>query len=344
MKKTLSIILSITMIFSVIASANISAYAVGNNEYEATPIATDGSWVEGELIESQENYYYRVDVPSDSRVTIKFLSYTCCKFNNEYYYGSTDNPSAKTTIKYCSTGSYCYNVENYIHKNSGRYRISILIEPCYNNETEPNDYDNAMVLNSGQMITGVLTEQDKIDWFKFSLSSKTTVNISLNAFGSIQALYLYKSEMLNEVDHFYCGGSEQTPSIYKKQYNLDAGTYYVKIDAGYSYQGKYTFKWENAIKKPGKVSLNKVSSPKKKQLKASWTKLSGNGYQMQYSTDKNFKKSVKSSTISKNSTTSKTISKLTSNKKYYVRVRAFKTVNGQKYYGPWSSTKSVKVK
>ena len=68
------------------------------------------------------------------------------------------------------------------------------------------------------------------------------------------------------------------------------------------------------------------------------------GYQIQYSTDKNFKKNVTTATITKNSTTSKTVSKLTKNKKYYVRIRTYKTVSGVKYYSGWSSSKNVTIK
>ena len=67
------------------------------------------------------------------------------------------------------------------------------------------------------------------------------------------------------------------------------------------------------------------------------------GYQIQYSTDSKFKKSVKTVTISKNGTTSTTISKLTKDKKYYVRIRTYKTVSGTKYYSSWSKVKNVKI-
>ena len=67
------------------------------------------------------------------------------------------------------------------------------------------------------------------------------------------------------------------------------------------------------------------------------------GYQIQYSTSKKFT-SPKSTTVSGYSKTSKKITGLKSKKTYYVRVRTYKTVNGKKIYGSYSSVKSVKVK
>ena len=68
---------------------------------------------------------------------------------------------------------------------------------------------------------------------------------------------------------------------------------------------------------------------------------------MQYSTSSKFK-SAKTVTISKNKTTSKSVSKLSSKKKYYVRVRTYKTVKiggkSVKLYSGWSKAKSVTTK
>ena len=44
------------------------------------------------------------------------------------------------------------------------------------------------------------------------------------------------------------------------------------------------------------------------------------------------------------STDSKYTIKKLKKKKYYVQVRAYRTVNGKKIYGDWSKVKSVKVK
>lgn len=96
--------------------------------------------------------------------------------------------------------------------------------------------------------------------------------------------------------------------------------------------------------KPKKTSIKKLSKGKKK-FTVTWAKVSGvKGYQIQYSTDKKFKKNNKSVTVTKQKTTKATVKKLKSKKKYYVRVRTYKTVNGKKIYSSWSKVKSVKAK
>ena len=97
---------------------------------------------------------------------------------------------------------------------------------------------------------------------------------------------------------------------------------------------------------PAKMSLKSVKTEAGKKLKISWKKnAKATGYELQYSTDKKFKKkkATKSLIIKKNKTTSNTLKKLTKGKKYFVRIRAYKNavIDGktQKLYGAWSSVK-----
>lgn len=96
---------------------------------------------------------------------------------------------------------------------------------------------------------------------------------------------------------------------------------------------------------PKKVTISKVASSKKKQAKVTWKKDSkATGYQVIYASNKSFTKNVTTVTVKKNTKTSLTIKKLTSKKRVYVKVRSYKTVNGKKMYGKYSTVKSVKVK
>ena len=98
------------------------------------------------------------------------------------------------------------------------------------------------------------------------------------------------------------------------------------------------------VAKPKSASIKKVKAAKK-AISVIWKKVSGvKGYQVQVATDKKFKKNKKTVTIKKQKTTKTTVKKLKAKKKYYVRMRKYKTVNGKKVYSAWSKVKSVKTK
>jgi hypothetical protein len=95
---------------------------------------------------------------------------------------------------------------------------------------------------------------------------------------------------------------------------------------------------------PAKTALSKVTNSKGAKLTVKWKKDSSvTGYQLQYSTDKNFKTGVKKVDIKKNGTISTVISNLTKGKTYYVRIRTYKTVSKVDYYSEWSNAKQVKI-
>ena len=98
------------------------------------------------------------------------------------------------------------------------------------------------------------------------------------------------------------------------------------------------------IQKPNKTSVKKLKA-KKGSVELTWSKTKGvKGYQIQVATDKKFKKNKKTVTIKKQKTTKTTVKKLKAKKKYYVRIRTYKIVNGKKVYSSWSKVKSVKTK
>ena len=88
----------------------------------------------------------------------------------------------------------------------------------------------------------------------------------------------------------------------------------------------------------------KASSKKSGQMTISWKKdASVTGYQVVYATDKKFTKKVVKKTVAKNATTSYTASGLKKGT-YYVKVRSYKTIDGQQAYGAYSKTVKVTVK
>lgn len=98
---------------------------------------------------------------------------------------------------------------------------------------------------------------------------------------------------------------------------------------------------EVTVSKPAIKSVKNVKG--KKADVTLKKKVSGaDGYEIRYSLKKNMKSSKKA-TIKKAKTLKVTLKKL-KKKTYYVQARAYKTVDGKKYYSGWSSKKSVKIK
>ena len=91
------------------------------------------------------------------------------------------------------------------------------------------------------------------------------------------------------------------------------------------------------------IRLKSAKSKKAKQATIRWAKVKNvDGYVVEYSTKANMKsakkKNVKASTISL------TVKNLKKGKKYYVRVRGYKVIDGQKVYTQYSAKKAVKIK
>lgn len=107
--------------------------------------------------------------------------------------------------------------------------------------------------------------------------------------------------------------------------------------------------YEKASKKisvtvrPLTTSKLSLKSTAKKQATVSWTAAKSiSRYQIYYSRRSDMKNAKH--ITAKSSAKSAVLKNLTSKKKYYVRIRTYKTVSGKKYYSTWSSVKSVTVK
>ena len=142
---------------------------------------------------------------------------------------------------------------------------------------------------------------------------------------------------------------------------LDASDYTVTYASGRKNVGTYrvSVKLKGNYKGSGAASFRicpkgtKIKSFKKGRgsLKVRWKKQTEkmsssriSGYQIQLATDSNFSKNKKTVNVKGCSRSSKWVKKLKSGKKYYARIRTYKTLNGKKYYSAWSKTVTVKTR
>lgn len=116
-----------------------------------------------------------------------------------------------------------------------------------------------------------------------------------------------------------------------------------------TFRGKYSDAGSYALYymiTPSKTKIRSLSG-KSKGFTVKWSKKTSQvtGYEIQYSTNSKFKSGVKRVVVSSYKTASKTIRKLKSKKRYYIRVRTYKNIPGDySIVSKWSPVKSVKTK
>lgn len=126
---------------------------------------------------------------------------------------------------------------------------------------------------------------------------------------------------------------------YKK--NKVVGKASVVIKGKGNFKGKKTVTFDIGVAAPKITGI----SAKSNKMKLEWSQQQqADGYEIQYSTDKNFRIKVKKKVISSNTKLSFQSGKLKKGSKYYVRMRSYINVSGKKVYGGYSAAKSVKIK
>ena len=193
---------------------------------------------------------------------------------------------------------------------------------------------------------------DRVDPKPVTPQEPTVSNVNLSV-GRKTVNVAYAKKTLNLNIKAEKGASVSVKSANKKVVSIDkkkraviCGTGKTEITVTASLKGKKT----TVLKIPVSITPIRQSAPalkssKSRQMTVSWKKdTRATGYQIMYSTDKKFRKNVKTINIKKYKTTRCTVKKLARNKRYYVRLRSYKKVSGGKLYGSWSSTKNVKIK
>lgn len=175
-------------------------------------------------------------------------------------------------------------------------------------------------------------------------------------FKSYEKIYSLKTIALSKTTYTY-NGKVRKPTViikdrrgkaipygnacfYYQEGLTNVGKYKVKVALYGDYDGvKNLYFTIN----PKNTSITKLTAKKKAftvKIKKYTTQTTG--YQIQYSTNKKFKK-AKSVNVS-NKTTTKTIKNLKAKTTYYVRLRTYKTLKDGKYYSSFSKTKVIKTK
>lgn len=177
---------------------------------------------------------------------------------------------------------------------------------------------------------------EKVYYGAWSDSKNVTAakyDITKSAISGISTKTYTGKNITQSVKVKYNGKTLKSGTDYTVSYsnNKKVGTATVKITGKGQYGGTVskTFKIN-----PAKQKIQKLTA-KSKAFFIDWAqKGSATGYEVQYATNSKFT-GAKKLDVANNKTDKMTISKLSANKKYYVKVRSYTLVKGTKYYGEW---------
>ncbi len=177
--------------------------------------------------------------------------------------------------------------------------------------------------------------------------TKTTVNagkkqVTLSVSpvqGATDYKIAYKKYGAKNWSYVYTGG--QTTFVFS---NLKSNGCYVFMTCAVNTAKSITSPWSNTSYRYISKTEQKKAIASKKSVKAFWKKNKyADGYQIIYS----LKRSMRSNIlviVNKKTAVSYRVNNLKAHKKYYIRVRAYRIINGKKYTGEWSVIKSAKTK
>lgn len=192
---------------------------------------------------------------------------------------------------------------------------------------------------SGSISKTYIILPEKIASVSIKKSSATSAVISWSAASKVSGYEILKFDSAkNAYVHLTHVSNSQTS--YKVSSLKNSTAYYYQVRAYKTVNDKnYYGEIGNTVFtfiKPSKVKLKSVTLSKT-TLNVEWKKVNCSGYEITYTTDSKFKKGLKKVKIKNPKTVKKAIKKLKKNKKYYVKVRAYKDYNGVRYYGDRST-------
>jgi hypothetical protein len=351
------------------ASANETIYDTYGDEHRYTTAhdISIGQKINGCLAHCEDRDYYRVVISDSgiynisgttgisSDVELTLLSYNDYDIY-EYHPVWNNNTHSGTWNVNAALSQGTYYIRIYEWDDRGLYSFKIA-EKKSAGETKVDHYGDEHQMNTahnistGNTIKGILAAGEDYDFFKFKVSKAGTYTVSGTTYISEDSqLSVLNSNGYGIADVKPTWNNNKQSGTWKTNVSLAKGTYYIRI-YNWSDRGLYNFTitpHQNAVKKASlKVPTLKKLEGKKKSVEVKWSKVTSGitGYQIEYSTDRNFsKRKTKTVDIKKKTASSQTIKKLKTKTRYYVRIRSYKK-NGKDYtYSKWSKIKSIKTK
>ena len=231
------------------------------------------------------------------------------------YTGKAQKPAVKVTVSGKALSIDDYSVAYSNNKNAGIAKVVITGKGNYTGKVE-----STFVIKKASQTIQKQTVYAYSKYVKMKASAKGKVT--------------------------YTSSNKKIATVNKKTGFVTAkkpGKVQIKVTAAATANYKKSTGTITLIVVPATPTVKKAAAYKTKAIKVSYKKVSGaSGYQITYATNKAFKNAKSTYVSSKKS--SAVIKNLKKGKKYYVKVRAYKKINGKKFYSVYSGKTSVKTK
>lgn len=325
----------------------------------ATSIKADKTY-KGSIRTKEDNDYYKVKVNNDGYVKIK-LEHSATtaagiykiKLYDADYNLICERVAAGTEKKFetckigLKKGSYYVQICNY-EAYSGTYKLTVNATKASNWESElNNDTAHADKISVGKAVNGTSTTSNCDDYYKFTLSKASYINVSLEHEKISGTDYLWRIDIYdakgNRIDYSasYKYVTESETYAATKTTKLAKGTYYVEVSEylGHALDMEYKLTVNKVEKKAPTISS--VESTQYNKIKVSWKAVPGATKYEIYRADSKNGSYKKVKTISDGTTTSWTDSSVKTGKTYYYKMKSVVTTNKEQKSG-YSKVKSAK--
>lgn len=341
-KRILSLFMLIVMTITTLTATNLTAF--GGYVEDAKRVSFNTSYTDyysdsdtGYMINDNYSYKsYEFTIPSSGTVTIyqessnrEYFCYGLLLFSANDLDEEIWDGTLNKDVKYNSSKRVYYNSVD-VSLKSGTYFL--IKEYC-----NQFDYSGTYTIRFNYNITVSRPSALKV---------KTTGSTGFALYWSkVSGVSGYQLQQKSGSSYKTIADTKNTSFTVK---NLKPATGYSFRVRSYKTVGgqKYYSSWTSltAVTRPGTVSIKTPTTNTKHQITAKWSALSGaSGYEVQFCRYKDFSSSVTTKSVS-GKYTSYTFGRFTKGRVYYVRVRAYKTVNNARLYGSWSAVKSIKCK
>lgn len=337
-------------------AAEVTTLAATNITFSSARELQFNTSMSEELSESDAKRFYKFTLGEASELNIGMKLQDNSSYININVYDATKtevyqfrkgysrNDFATDSI-YLTGGTYYMQISS--DYRPSRYSFTATMDTLSESFTETQDSNNNMISSAYDIslktnYKGVIAQNDDIDYYKFTVPANGKINFNMSNPTNGKLEYSIYDRSINLSYRQTINQSEKLSEYIP----LTAGNYYLVItkdDIRYGV-GSYSFNIDYSVTIPDKPVIESVENTSVKKITVKWNKVTGaDGYELQYSQKSNFNSGVVKKTISNNKK-SASYAKLIQGKKYYVRMRAYVNVNGEKKYSVWSSKKLVTIK